>query len=565
MGFFLNPFSVHNRDRAAGDLDVVVPLDQAHRHVDVGDEKSISSGAESGTACSSHWTLDSLRAAVETDMAASGHDAVYDRKSKLVNKALQDIGMGRYQWALFCLCGFGWFADNLWLQGLAVILTSIQREFNIADDHIGYTTTALFIGLCLGASVWGILSDVLGRRIAFNTTLGIAGVFGLAVGGAPTWLATAAMFACLGTGVGGNLPVDGALYLEFLPTASGNLLTLLSAWWPVGQLVGSLLAWGFLPNYSCSAEVAAAGQCTRENNMGWRYLTFTMGAMTFLMFIARFFMFHLFESPKYYLSRGKDELAVAAIHGIAARNGVKTWLTLDILREVGGATEAAASSAGMSTVQIIKAQLSKFGTHRLAPLFAERKLAINTVLIWFCWATIGMGYPLFNAFLPIYLTRSGGGGSKPNSIVYRNYAILSIVGLPGSLIAYYTVDIPYIGRKGTMAISTLLSGIFLFLFTLSTDDNYQLAFSSLESFFQNAMYGVLYAYTPEVFPAPNRGTGTGVASLFNRVTGLCAPIIATNTLGLDPRIPVWIAGALILSAFVAMVFLPIETRGRQKL
>lgn len=24
--------------------------------------------------------------------------------------------MGRYQWQLFVLCGFGWFADNFWLQ-----------------------------------------------------------------------------------------------------------------------------------------------------------------------------------------------------------------------------------------------------------------------------------------------------------------------------------------------------------------------------------------------------------------------------------------------------------------
>lgn len=33
-------------------------------------------------------------------------------KSKLINKAIQDIGMGRYNWQLFVLCGFGWFADK---------------------------------------------------------------------------------------------------------------------------------------------------------------------------------------------------------------------------------------------------------------------------------------------------------------------------------------------------------------------------------------------------------------------------------------------------------------------
>lgn len=33
-------------------------------------------------------------------------------KSLLINKAVQDIGMGRYNWQLFILCGFGWFADK---------------------------------------------------------------------------------------------------------------------------------------------------------------------------------------------------------------------------------------------------------------------------------------------------------------------------------------------------------------------------------------------------------------------------------------------------------------------
>lgn len=33
-------------------------------------------------------------------------------RSKVINKAIQDIGMGRYNWQLFVLCGFGWFADK---------------------------------------------------------------------------------------------------------------------------------------------------------------------------------------------------------------------------------------------------------------------------------------------------------------------------------------------------------------------------------------------------------------------------------------------------------------------
>ena len=83
-------------------------------------------------------------------------------------------------------------------------------------------------------------SDIIGRRPAFNATLFIAGVFGLAVGGANSWVGACGLYAALGVGVGGNLPVDGALFLEFLPFASGNLLTMLSVWWPIGQLIASL-------------------------------------------------------------------------------------------------------------------------------------------------------------------------------------------------------------------------------------------------------------------------------------------------------------------------------------
>lgn len=35
-------------------------------------------------------------------------DACASGKSKVINKALQDMGMGRYQWQLFALCGGGW-------------------------------------------------------------------------------------------------------------------------------------------------------------------------------------------------------------------------------------------------------------------------------------------------------------------------------------------------------------------------------------------------------------------------------------------------------------------------
>ncbi|KAM0287201.1 hypothetical protein ACHAQH_000515 [Verticillium albo-atrum] len=456
-------------------------------------------------------------------------------RSKLINKAIQDIGMA---------------------------------EFDVPTKTVRYTTSSLFVGLCFGSFIWGIGSDILGRRIAFNCTLLITSIFGILVSFAPTWGWTCFLFAALGFGVGGNLPVDGALFLEFLPDASSALLTLLSVWWPVGQLVSSLIAWYCIANWPADE--------------GWRLFVFVIGVMTLVMFGIRCFLFHLFESPKFLLSKGRQTEAIAVVHGIAYRNGAKTWLTEEIMNAVvDDVAHPELREARPLGASVLKDKLSKFSGDRIRPLFQNKTLGMATLIIWFCWATIGLGYPLFNAFLPQYLSEHGEDsspagraeapadeGTTISAETYRNYAITSIMGIPGALLAAYLVDhqSPWLGRRGTLAISTFVSAIFLFLFVeFGTSPNSKLFFSCVEAFAQNIMYGVLYAFTPEIFPAPVRGAGTGVASFLNRITGLMAPIIAANIPGDGTTAPITMSGVLILLAFVGMCLIPIETRGRQRL
>ncbi|KAL3488160.1 major facilitator superfamily domain-containing protein [Aspergillus germanicus] len=541
-----------NRDRDFYP-EVVVPLARDSTSA-VNETKNEANAQEKGVA--GPLTLESLRAEIEAGVVVSGHDSVYDRKAKIINRAIQDIGMGRYQWGLFVLCGFGWIADNLWLQGVALTLTPLSMEFGVTESQSRFATCALFVGLIVGATFWGIASDIIGRRPAFNCTLFLCGAFGLAAGGGPNWVGTCALYACLGLGVGGNLPVDAAVFLECLPPNSADLLSGLATWWSVGTLISSMLAWAFIPNFSCED----AATCTRADNWGWRYLVLSLGAVTFTMWICRFFFFTYFESPKFLVSRGRDDEAVAAVQGIARKNRTTTWLTVEVLNEVGGlAAEDVSHAKETSALSAVRRSLQRFSLQQIKPLFATKKLGLSTVLIWFCWTCIGMGYTLFNAFLPQYL-----GANSTTYETYRNYAITAVCGIPGPLLAWYLVGVPYIGRKGTMAISTAITAILLFCFTASKDPNVQLVCSALESFFQMMMYGVLYAYTPEVFPAPNRGTASGVASCLNRIAGLMAPIIgiyaSSNALA-----PIYASGGLLIAAFVAMVFLPIETRGKQSM
>ena len=103
-------------------------------------------------------------------------------------------------------------------------------------------------------------------------------------------------------------------------------------------------------------------------------------------------------------------------------------------------------------------------------------------------------------------------------------------GIPGALIAAWAVELPRIGRKGAMSIATVLTGVFLFCSTTPRTSNALLGWNCGYSITSNIMYGVLYAYTPEIFPTKDRGTGNGLAATANRIFGVMAPIIASKVL-----------------------------------
>lgn len=121
----------------------------------------------------------------------------------------------------------------------------------------------------------------------------------------------------------------------------------------------------------------------------------TMGLLAMIMFSCRFFLFKLYESPKYLMGRGKDEDAVRIVHEVARINGKTTHLTLADLEAFNQAGQQ-----GVDASAALKRKLEKVNFTHLRALFASRKLAWSTSLIILIWGFIGLGFPLYNAFLP---------------------------------------------------------------------------------------------------------------------------------------------------------------------
>ena len=133
----------------------------------------------------------------------------------------------------------------------------------------------------------------------------------------------------------------------------------------------------------------------------------------------------------------------------------------------------------------------------------------------------------------------------------------------GSQRTCYTVDIKHVGPKRYHGYCYLHKRYLHLLLHHLRRYKFQLAFTCLEALFQNIMYGVLYTYTPNVFPTPNRGTGIRIASSLNRVAVQCAPIVAINAGSGNPKAQIYASGALFIAAFGTMLPLPIEIMGRQ--
>ncbi|KAF2096661.1 hypothetical protein NA57DRAFT_67325 [Rhizodiscina lignyota] len=178
------------------------------------------------------------------------------------------------------------------------------------------------------------------------------------------------------------------------------------------------------------------------------------------------------------------------------------------------------------------------------------------------WALTGLGFLLHNSSIPFILASKGAEfGDRSTNITYRSSLIIALLGVPGALLGGLLVEIPRFGRKGTLAAAATLTRIFLYASTTArAPRNYW-----------------------EVLPTKDRGTGNALAATANRIfgivfgrlrfmadsrkwnTNLFSQPVITMFANLRTPAPVYISGALFLTAAICVVLLPFESRGRASL
>ncbi|GME89604.1 unnamed protein product [Ambrosiozyma monospora] len=386
-------------------------------------------------------------------------DVALMAKYKLINDAIDEIGFTWYHFGLFCLTGFGYAADSL----VSMIQSAVQTYAVYYQYNFDYpiSTEFCYFGLFAGAVAIGFTSDLIGRKTAFNCSLILSAVFGFMAGGSSSLAMYMVNMFMANFFLGGNLALDVTLLLEFLPSKWQHLNTFLACWWGVGQTICELIAWGFIPNFSCSVK----GACPMHENRGWRYTWYAGSGLVLVMGLARVLFFQLHETPKHLVSTKRDAEAVRVLQELAAKHNRQCSLTIEDLQRCG--------EISINDDFISKASFSesmKQIWHHVKLLFLNKTVARSNVLLIISWFGIGITYGIYNNFLYAFLASQGASTGSSTHQIYRDATIECFFSIFGPIIAAYLMLIPKVGRRGTLVIGGVSSMILLMCYTKVRDE-----------------------------------------------------------------------------------------------
>ena len=437
---------------------------------------------------------------------------------ELILDRLEKMPVGSFHYKLLLVTGLGWLFDSMDTGLISFVLPVLAKEWGLTPDQMGWIGSVGLVGMALGAVISGTVADRIGRKKVFTITVLM---YAIATGMcALAWNYDALLFFrfLVGFGLGGELPVAATLMSEYAPTKlRGRFIVLLESFWGLGWLAAACIAYLLIPEF------------------GWK-MAFLIGSLPALyVFLIRL---HMPESVRYLISQKKLDEAKEIILSLEKKLHVDSQPFTNELNpaELGSAEADNAGPGALWSGKYIK----------------------RTIMLWLAWFGIVFSYYGIFMWLPSIVFKQGFAVVK----TFEYVLIMTLAQLPGYYCAAWLVDV--IGRKYTLSIFLLMSGVASYFFGNAGSSETLLIWGATMSFFNLGAWGVIYTYTPELYPTSMRALGSGWAAGFGRIGGMIAPalvgIMIGNQLGID-KVFMMFAGVFII---VSVVVLAMGTETRQK-
>ncbi len=374
----------------------------------------------------------------------------------------------------------GHFLDGFVINLTGVILPGVIGDYHLSSRQAGFLSSALFLGMLVGAAAAGLISDRLGRKFPLAVCLLVFAAFSLLAAFSWNYSSLVTARVCQGVGLGAEIAVVLPYIAEFVPSRHrAPLVTAATAAWLIGVPVAALVGTAVVPSLT------------------WRAM-FVIGALPVVVGVVM--MAKLPESVRYLVRTGKHEAAREIVGRLAVPSA-----------------DAPISRPAHEPPAPPVARRNAMGSVRD---LVDRRHLRYTVSLWFMEVCAGSFLYGLSIWLPSILEKKG--VSLVGSFTYT--AVITGAGVLGAVIAGHIVN--RVGRRATMGVSFLLSALLCLWWGGVSTTAAVLVLGSLATFFGSGFAGsTLFVYASELYPTVSRATGLGWAAAWQKVGGLIIPTV----------------------------------------
>ncbi|KAH1183831.1 hypothetical protein KIL84_014447 [Mauremys mutica] len=215
---------------------------------------------------------------------------------------IEECGHGRFQWMLFFVLGLALMADGVEVFVVGFVLPSAEKDMCLSSSNKGMLGLIVYLGMMVGAVIWGGLADKLGRKKCLIISLAINAAFAFLSSFVQGYGFFLFCRLISGLGIGGSLPIVFAYFSEFLSREKrGEHLSWLCMFWMIGGIYASAMAWSIIPHYGWGFSMG-----TKYHFHSWRVFVIVCVLPCISSLVALKFMP---ESPRFLLEIGKHDEA----------------------------------------------------------------------------------------------------------------------------------------------------------------------------------------------------------------------------------------------------------------
>lgn len=381
----------------------------------------------------------------------------------------------KFQLFWVAILGLGYLIETFDNIAFGFVAPTIRSEWGLSIGQVGLVSSAVFLGMFVGALGGGRLSDKFGRKPVLIWSSVFYSAASLLSAVAPNYEALVLGRVLTGVGVQAATGVIMVYLSEMFPSASrGRFFTVLTFIGFVASPITSMTALAIVPS--------GAG--------AWRWV-FALGSVGVLIAIVA--AIALPETVRWLTAHGRDEEAdrlVARLERAASRRGPLKPVEADLAAPTRGSVR-----------------------DLFQPRYARRLVVLGVTFAMLVYCLYG-----FVAWVPTVLVGRGLEQAEALKIA----STISFGSLLAPVLLFTLAD--RVERKHAILGAGVITGIALIMFgttdtttaTIVSGFIVQVGLSSLTTSF--------YTYLPEVFPTSVRGVGAGVVNGAGRLAGIASGV-----------------------------------------